>query len=148
MGRIRADGAVVNISDVYDKLKNFPWDKYGVYYAVLFGSLAKRGVGHDVDVAVEMENYSLKTYSDLLIDMADALNIHEDLLDLLVVTDNLSCYLVHEALGGSKIIYIKDSHSRELMIRRLLICNDFLMDSRKLGLVDTMVKVVMDRWHY
>ncbi len=40
---------------VIGRLRMFPWGgNYGIYYAVLFGSIVRRGgFGEDVDIAVE-----------------------------------------------------------------------------------------------
>jgi hypothetical protein len=55
----------VDLQDYLDKLKAFNWKDYNIYYAVLFGSLAKKGKGNDIDIAVEFKVLSFDDYMKL-----------------------------------------------------------------------------------
>ncbi len=63
-------------------------EKHGVEYAVVFGSLAKKGCGRDVDLAVKFrERKSLWDLAMLAADVADALGLDYDQVDVVDVDD-------------------------------------------------------------
>ncbi|WP_338602656.1 nucleotidyltransferase domain-containing protein [Sulfolobus tengchongensis] len=129
---------------VLDKLKQFSWNKYGVLYAILFGSLAKIGKGRDVDIAVEFEEYNVDIHLRLLNDLQDYLGT--ELIDLVIITDDTSCYLIHEIFNNTRLIYLRDDKAWFKMNNRINICEDFLIDARKLNEIENAVLAVMRRW--
>ncbi|WP_369609538.1 nucleotidyltransferase family protein [Sulfurisphaera javensis] len=129
------------LSEVYDKLKKFNWSDYNIYYAVLFGSLAKKGEGNDIDIAVEFKNTDLEAYTNLFISLTDYLQTEK--VDLVMVTDDTSCYLVHEIFNDSLILYLENY---DRIHRKASICEDFLIDARKLNLIDNAGKVLLRKW--
>ncbi len=91
--------------ETLDKLRRFPWSNYGIYYAVLFGSIVRRGFGEDADIAVEfMRDLDLGRYSRLLFDLFDYLDT--DKVDLVPIGDNTDCYLIHEVFSDGVILYM------------------------------------------
>ncbi len=130
---------------IIGKLRMFPWGSYGIYYAVLFGSIVKRGFGEDVDIAVEfMEGLDLGRYSRLLFDLFDYLGT--DKVDLVPIGDNTDCYLIHEVFSDGVILYMAGDDAWLRMHRRASICEDFLIDARKLDLVVNAGKALVMRW--
>jgi hypothetical protein len=65
-----------------------------------------------------------------------------------MIDEDTDCYLVHEVFNNSLIIYVKDQDSKEEMRRIAVICEDFLIDARKLELVTKSVKSVIRRWQF
>jgi len=129
---------------VLDKLKMFDWKAYQVLYAILFGSIARRGKGRDIDIAVEFENYNLDLHLKLLNDLQDYLDT--DLVDLVAITDDTSCYLIHEVFNNTRIIYIRDDEAWFKMNNRINECEDFLIDAKKLNEVENAALAIMNRW--
>ncbi|MGC9106112.1 MAG: nucleotidyltransferase domain-containing protein [Thermoprotei archaeon] len=133
---------LVKLSDVLERLRAFRWSDYGVRFAVLFGSLAKKGEGNDVDIAVS--KIDPETYLRLYLDLQDYLDTEK--VDLVTVDEDTDCYLVHEVFNNSLILYAKDQEAKAEMRRIASICEDFLIDARKLDLVGRSVRAVMRRW--
>jgi len=129
---------------VLDKLKEFDWKAYHVLYAILFGSIAKRGKGRDIDIAVEFEEYNIDLYLKLLNDLQEYLNT--EFVELVVITDDTSCYLIHEVFNNTRIIYLRDDNAWFRMNNRINECEDFLIDARKLNEVENAGLAIMNRW--
>ncbi|MGC8570698.1 MAG: nucleotidyltransferase family protein [Caldivirga sp.] len=130
---------------VVNALRAFPWSDYRVYYAVLFGSIVKKGVGRDIDIAVEFINtFNLGEYSRLLTDLAEYLSI--DNVDLVPISDETDCYLIHEAFSDGMILYMASEEAWFRMHRRASICEDFLMDAAKLNIVENAAHALVKRW--
>ncbi|MGC9105451.1 MAG: nucleotidyltransferase family protein [Thermoprotei archaeon] len=132
----------MRLSDVLDELRSFDWGKYGLYYAILFGSLAKKGEGNDVDIAVEFKGkVTLERYSELWNGLADLLGTEK--VDLVVLHEDSSCYLIHEVFNGGLILYMEDWWRAH---RRARVCEDFLIDARKLNLIENAGLSILRRW--
>jgi len=82
---------------VLDKLKEFDWKAYHVLYAILFGSIAKRGKGRDIDIAVEFEEYNIDLYLKLLNDLQEYLNT--EFVDLVLTSPTLKSEGSHGLSG-------------------------------------------------
>ncbi|MGC9153635.1 MAG: nucleotidyltransferase family protein [Vulcanisaeta sp.] len=129
---------------VIDKLRRFSWSNYGIYYAVLFGSIIRRGFGEDIDIAVEfVGGLDLGKYSRLLFDLFDYLDT--DKVDLVPIGDSTDCYLIHEVFGDGVILYMAGDDAWLRMHRRASICEDFLIDARKLDLVGNAGRALVMR---
>ncbi len=133
----------MKLKDYLEKLKAFNWKNYNLYYAVLFGSLAKKGEGNDFDIAVEFKNkeVSLDDYMKLWKDLSDYLDT--DKIDLVMINDDTNCYLIHEVFNYGLILYKEDW---SIAHRRAVVCEDFLIDAKKLDLVGREVRAVMKKW--
>ena len=132
----------MKLGEVLEKLRAFDWAKHNVYFAVLFGSLAKKGEGNDVDIAVEFKGgKTFEKYINLWLDLTDYLNTEK--VDLVVVTDETDCYLIHEVFSNAYILYMEDWWR---MHRRAVVCEDFLIDAKKLNVVENAGLAVMRRW--
>ena len=138
------DSSLANI--VINLLREFPWDRYGVAYAVLFGSIAK-GLERprDVDVAISCLDKRCRgdVVLDLYADLSKLLELRTHLpLDIAVLDWAPPCglvievfrngVLVYEALPG---LYVDD------MVRRVLVCYDWSVVERKLRILETVEKV-------
>ena len=76
LGRVKADppGEYTGLKKVFEK--------YQVKFAVLFGSRARGKRGGDYDIAVSGKFKSALELGRLLVDLADALGVHENMVDL------------------------------------------------------------------
>jgi len=135
----------MNTDESLRELKDFSWSYYGIYYAVFFGSMVRRGFGEDVDIAVEfVVGLDLGRYSRLLFDLFDYLGT--DKVDLVPIGDSTDCYLIHEVFGDGVILYMAGDDAWLRMHRRASICEDFLIDARKLDLVGNAGRALVMRW--
>ncbi|MEM1627584.1 MAG: nucleotidyltransferase domain-containing protein [Sulfolobaceae archaeon] len=133
----------MKLQDYLGKLKAFNWKKYNLYYAILFGSLVKKGEGNDIDIAVEFkkEKINLSDYIELWSDLTDYLN--SDKVDLVIIKENTGCYLIHEIFNNGLILYMEDWWR---VHRRAVVCEDFLIDAKKLNLIENAGKAILRKW--
>lgn len=109
--------------------------KYGVELAVLFGSAARGRAGplSDVDIAVEMGD--LRRLPDLIVDLAELLDIPEDKLDVVPLTPDLPSELKYRIFAEGVLLY---ASSRERYVdeavRAFSEWGDFEVFLRKHGL--------------
>ena len=131
-----------------DKLKAFPWREWGVEYALLFGSAVKGVVYRDVDIAVKFKRYSFEGYAELLAALASHLRVREDHIDLVPLNrEDLPAVLVLEIYTKGVLVYCEDKEAfLDEAFRRINLSYDFLIDSRKLGLVEEAVRAVKRKW--
>ena len=75
------DPAKRDLEDLRAKLRPV-FERHHVRYAVLFGSRARAGVGRDYDIVVSANLRSALELGELIVDIAEALDVHEDLMDV------------------------------------------------------------------
>ena len=134
--------------ELLEKLRGFPGDKYGVVYAVLFGSAASRESFEDVDVAVLFEREpELGVLAELVEGLARHLGLPYGGVDIVPLNWDLPCVLVVEALGRGVLVYARsiDEYLDDALIR-LKVCWDFEISYRKLGLLDAALEAVKRKW--
>ena len=114
-------------------LSEFPWQKFDIEFAILFGSrVGGKIVKGDWDIAAWFNN--LDQYPDLLIALAKFLGVHEDAIDLIPLNYRLPCQLLIEILRH-KPIYIRDVDKYlDIRFRLQNPCVDFLISAKHLGL--------------
>ena len=135
-------------AEVLERLKSFPWRRYGVEYAILFGSAARGERFRDIDLAVKFKSYDLDSYSALLCDLASYLGVREDLIDLVPLNrEDLPAILILEVYTKGVLVYCRDRDAFiDEALRRINVSYDFLIDARKLRLTEEAVKAVKRRW--
>jgi len=110
-------------SDPDPSMENALWSvasKHGLKYVFLFGSRAREGVGRDYDIAVVFEKRptSALELGLLVVDLAEALGVHEELIDL-VDLDTAPLSLVKTVVDEGKIIY-GDNEALDYLWRKYL----------------------------
>lgn len=115
-----------------------------MYFTLYCLDQLQKSKGRDVDIAVELEEYDVDTHLKLLADLQDFLNT--ELVDLVIITDETSCYLIHEIFNNTRLIYLRDDKAWFKMNNRINECEDFLIDAKKLNEIENAVKAVMKRW--
>ncbi|RLG03332.1 MAG: hypothetical protein DRN61_04980 [Thaumarchaeota archaeon] len=78
--------------------------RYGVRYALLFGSRARGETGRDYDIAVSVELKSALEMGGLLMDLAEALGCPETSIDLIHI-DSAPMGILYTLLNEGVIIY-------------------------------------------
>ncbi len=131
-----------------DVLRSFPWDKYGVVFAVLFGSRAwGKAFKGDWDIGVWLTDVEKDV--DLLYALAKHLGVREDDVDLVVLNnyEYLPCTLIIDVLGRGKAVYYRDlDEYLDIKLRVLKPCFDFMIDAEKLDLLRTQIEAVVRKW--
>ncbi len=91
--------------------------KHRVRYALLFGSRAREGSGRDYDIAISGEFSSYIEVGKLLVEIAEALGVREDEVDLVLV-ESAPLHLIHTIVSEGKIVYGDQSLAVEELSRR------------------------------
>lgn len=91
--------------------------KYGVRLAFLYGSRARLGEGRDYDIAVVADFRNALELGRLLVDIADALEVHEDCVDL-VHLNTAPLNLVYTVVSDGRVIYGDEEEARNYLYRR------------------------------
>lgn len=63
-----------------------------------------------------------------------------------MIDEDANYYLVHEVFRGSITLYVKDDEAKERMWKIARVCEDFLIDAKKLDLWGRSVRAVMRKW--
>ena len=95
--------------------------KHGVKYAFLFGSRARVGTGRDYDIAVVFERGldNAIELGSLIVDLAEALGVHEDLIDL-VDLESAPLSLVKTVIDEGRVLWGGDEALDYLWRRYLM----------------------------
>ena len=136
--------------ELLERLRSFEWRKFNVCHVILFGSLARRGEGNDIDLLLVPCSSRGSLDPDTLLDMYSSLSKHlgvdPTLLDL-VDASRAGCVLLIEAWRSGLIVYtVSRSKLLDYMLPRLSICEDELISVQRLGIVEAAVEAARRRW--
>ena len=96
---------------------------------------------------MRFKEYSFESYVDLLCNLASFLRVREDHLDIVVLNERTPAQLVLEIFKNGVLIYCEDRDFYiEDSLRLINISNDFLRDLKKLKVLETAIKKVMEKW--
>jgi len=114
-------------------LSAFPWGRYGVRVAILFGSRAGLSpmVKGDWDIAVWPDPG--EKYADLVADLAEALGARKEEVDVVVISDDVPCPLALEVFRGRPVYRADLGEYLDLMTRYVGVCTDFMISRWKVG---------------
>ena len=104
--------------DVDERLREV-FERHNVKFAFLFGSMARSGEGRDYDIAVSVEVKSALDLGRLLLDVAEALGIHEDLVDL-VHFDTAPLSIILTILKEGRLVYGDPDEAYHALFKRYL----------------------------
>lgn len=93
--------------------------KHRVRYAFLFGSRARQGSGRDYDIAVSAPMASALELGKLLVDLAEALGVGEEEVDLALV-ENAPGHLIHTIALEGLLIYGDPDEAYSDLLKRYL----------------------------
>lgn len=93
------------------------FERHKVKFAFLFGSRARRGEGRDYDIAVSVEVESALDLGRLLVDVAEALGVHEDLVDL-VHFDTAPLSVILTILEEGELLYGDPDEAYHALFKR------------------------------
>lgn len=104
--------------EVDERLKEV-FKRHGVKFAFLFGSRARCGEGRDYDIAVSINVKSALELGKLLVDIADALGVHEDLIDLIHI-ETAPQTIIYTILNEGKLIYGDPDEAYHALYKRYI----------------------------
>ncbi|MGC9072370.1 MAG: HepT-like ribonuclease domain-containing protein [Acidilobus sp.] len=123
IGRLRGLDLVsgdpeLSLQEIASRLRPV-FQRWGIRYAILFGSRAREGGGRDFDIAVSVRLKSALDLGRMIVDKAEALGVHEDLVDVVQV-ESADIAVVLTLLGEGKVIYGNPDLARDELVRRYL----------------------------
>ncbi len=137
---------MIERSRVLRVLEGFPWRRFGVCHAVLFGSVAREGCGRDVDILVVPcvgGRLEPRVYLGLVSELYWRLGVDVDV----VQWGDAPCPVVHDAWRHGVILYTVDRGGLLwLLMKRLDVCIDEEVRAKMLRLVETAVRAARRRW--
>ncbi len=92
-------------AEVLDRLAGV-FERHRVGYALLFGSMARGEAGGDYNIAVSAKLTSALELGRLLVEVAEALNVHEDMVDIVLI-ESAPKHLGHTIISEGRVIYGK-----------------------------------------
>ena len=146
------------LESVLPALRSIGWRELGVGHVILFGSLAVRGRGGDVDLLVLPAGMAGRGSGDdlwaesqmvgrILSEVAEAVRAPYHLVDIVLASDDTPCPIVGEAWANGVIVYTRSREElREWLLSRLSICLDYELQRRKLRVVETALSAGARRW--
>ncbi len=134
--------------EILEKLQRFNWKKHNIEYVIVFGSCLTQSTFHDIDLAVKFVKYDFNEYVNLLESLSSYLGIREDHIDIVVLNnENLPSQLILEIYTKGNLIYCRDYESYlNEAFRKINVSYDFLIDFRKLKILETALKKVKEKW--
>lgn len=125
--------------NIVETLKGINWAGLGVNLVIIHGSALWRGRPGDVDLVVFVG--SDVGVDDVVLRIMEVVEERVGLeADVYLISDpsRANCFLVWEALRHGRIIY-QDGIGRELLVRAINVCYDFMLSRIKLNYTETLV---------
>lgn len=135
--------------EVLEKLRRLNWRALGVRTVVLFGSVARRGWGRDIDLLVDpaMPRRPGAGLGELLLRIAaEAEEAAGSRVDV-VALHEAPCPVILDAWRHGIVLY--EEEPGEALTRhmwRLLVCLDYEASARKLDLTRVAARAATKRW--
>ena len=129
-------------------LRRVKWRQLGVRWVVLFGSLARKGVGRDVDLLVmPAENGGVRWRLKVAAVVGEAAGVDWSKVDVVEASPHTPCPIIYDAWRWGVIVY-EDVRglAREWLLTRVIVCGDYMVAAERLGVVRAAVEAVRRRW--
>ncbi|GAB6946232.1 hypothetical protein JCM16161A_03620 [Vulcanisaeta sp. JCM 16161] len=129
--------------DIAEVLKDIDWAGLGINLVIIHGSALWSRKPNDVDLVVFVSSNA--GIDDAVLRIMEIVERRVGLeADVYPVSDpsSANCFLVWEALRHGRIIY-QDEVGRELLVRTINVCYDFMLSRIKLNYTETLVNRVV-----
>ena len=137
---------MLRAEDILPRLRRFPWGRHGARWVLVYGSLARKGTGRDIDLLV-MGIDGIDDVLNLVVELAEYLGLDPGLVDVVPASNDTPCAIVLDAWRNGIVVYAEDAReAREWLLRRAMICHDYSIMARKLRVVETAVRAARRRW--
>lgn len=133
---------------VMNALRRVNWAKFGVEWVVLFGSLAYRGVGEDIDLLVKPRGrggaeWRLRTS----IEVGEVLGVDWARVDVVEASNDTPCPIIHSAWRHGILVYEEErGRARRWLLLRVMVCSDYELAIKRLHVIETSVMAARRRW--
>ncbi len=129
-----------------EKLRSIHWPKYKVVYAILFGSAMRCNKPRDIDVAVMFSsNPDLSDIVRLADEISKTIGYPLEKIDIVPLNRDIPCELFLEIVKGIPL-YVDDFNMYiDDLCRRIMLCYDMSIISRKLKVLETALKTIKAR---
>jgi predicted nucleotidyltransferase len=140
--------ALLRRDTVVDGLRRIDWAGLRVEWVVLFGSLARRNVGHDIDLLVKpKDGGGVEWRMSIAIEAAEAVGVDWGLVDVVEASVETPCPVIVDAWRHGLVIYEHTPGAARNWLRvRLMVCLDYEVSARKLGVLREASKSIIRRW--
>ena len=138
----------LRLEELLPGLRKVPWQDLGVGLAVVYGSLAKRGQGGDLDLLVEHAGGrgGAEWRLQVVLAVADVLGLDPGEVDV-VELHEAPCAIVGDAWRHGIIVYEAERGlARRRLLERYMVCLDYRLAAERLGLVERAAKAALRRW--
>ena len=129
-------------------LRRVNWVKLGAEWVVLFGSLAYRGVGEDIDLLVKPRGgggaeWRLRTS----IEVGEVIGVDWARVDVVEASNDTPCPIIHSAWRHGILAYEEEKgQARRWLLTRVMVCSDYELAMRRLRVIETGVMAARRRW--
>jgi len=134
--------------EVMSALRRVNWAKLGVEWVVLFGSLAYRGVGEDVDLLVKPRGRGGAEWRlRISIEVRDVLGVDWARVDVVEASNDTPCPIIHGAWRHGILVYEEErGRARRWLLPRVMVCSDYELAIKRLHVIETGVMAARRRW--
>ncbi len=131
------------LEQLLPRLRRAPWRRLGVGWAVVFGGLARRGRGRDVDILVD--RLAVDRIEAIAV-LSEALDVDPGLVDIVELRD-APCPVVLDAYRRGVAVYeAEPGAARRSLLTRVKVCEDWQLALEKLRVVERAVQAARRRW--
>ena len=135
--------------EVPEKLRRINWQALGVKRVMLFGSVARRGWGRDIDLLIDpaRPHQPGAGLGELLLRIAlEAEEATGSSVDV-VALQEAPCPVILDAWRYGVVVYEEEpGEALTRLMWRLLVCLDYEASARKLGLTRVAARAAARRW--
>ena len=129
--------------EVVAKLKAIDWRSLGARLVLVHGSLLRGRGFRDIDLVVFVDRGT--DADDAALRVMEAVERATGFeADVYVVNDidSINCFLLLEALRRGVILY-QEASGRDMLVKSIGICVDFMISRRKLKYTETLVRGIL-----
>jgi len=132
---------------VLEALRSLPWRSLGARWVVLFGSLARRGTGRDVDLlAAPRRGVGPDWRLHIAEEAGEAIGCW-GCVDVVEAGSDTPCTIILDAWRHGIVIFEEDQgEARSWLLVRVKICGDYRLAAQRLGLREAARRAARRRW--
>ncbi len=134
--------------EVVAALKRIDWTRLGAEWVILFGSLASKGVGRDIDLlAKPVYKGGGEWRLRLSTEIGEMTGVSWTRIDVVEASPETPCPIVYDAWRHGIIVYEKSKGlAREWLLVRVAVCGDYALSARRLEIIKTAARAARRRW--
>ena len=133
---------------IVDTLRRIDWARLGARWVVVFGSLASKGVGRDVDLLVRPAGKGGAEWRlRMSVEIGEVIGVDWARVDIVEANTDTPCPIVYDAWRQGVVVYEeRGGLAREWLLVRVMVCSDYGLAVKRLEVVKTAVRAARRRW--